>query len=184
MPLEPPCTSKVSPGLQPAALEHIGPDGEEGFGQGRRLDHRQARRAGQALRRRGRAVFGIAAAGHQGADLVADFAPAGHAGADRDDRARDLQARACRWRPAAADSRPAAAARPAGSPRPRRAISTSPCRASATGRYAGTSTSGPPGDLISIAHIVSGRTVAMSVEIPPGAHPPGAPPWATPGSMV
>ena len=42
MPEEPPWTSSVSPSAEPAALEDVVPDGEEGLGQGRRLDHVEA----------------------------------------------------------------------------------------------------------------------------------------------
>jgi hypothetical protein len=51
-----------------AALEQVGPDGEEGLGQRRRFDHLSAARHGQALARRRGAIFGIAAAGDERAD--------------------------------------------------------------------------------------------------------------------
>ena len=51
MPLEPPCTSSVSPWLQARALEHVEPDGEEGLRQRRGLLEAQRRRHRQALHR-------------------------------------------------------------------------------------------------------------------------------------
>jgi hypothetical protein len=75
--------------LQPPALEDVGPDGEEGFGNDGGLDHREALRRGQALTGRRDAIFRVAAAGDEGAEAVAGLPL--HAGADRDDAACDLQ---------------------------------------------------------------------------------------------
>ena len=74
------------------ALEQIGPHGEQGFGNRRRLDHRQAVRHRQALARIDRDIFGIAAARQQCADRLAQLLVADIL-ADRDDRAGNLQPR-------------------------------------------------------------------------------------------
>jgi hypothetical protein len=71
MPLVPPWTSSGLAGLRAAALEEVGPDGEEGLGQGRRLDHREAGRHRQALALGRDAILGIAAAGDERADRLA-----------------------------------------------------------------------------------------------------------------
>jgi len=70
--------------LQPAAHDHVGPDGEAGFGQAGGFFHRHPVGDGQGVGFGGADIFGIAAAGEEGADLVADL-PARHAGADFDD---------------------------------------------------------------------------------------------------
>ena len=62
---------------QTAAVEHVAPDGEVGFGQAGGFDVGKAARNRQALGRGRDAVFGIAAARHQRADLVADRQAAG-----------------------------------------------------------------------------------------------------------
>jgi hypothetical protein len=77
---------------QPAAVEDIGPDGEEGLGQGPGLDHIHPLGDRQALRRRGSAEFGIAAAGNQSGHRVA-HPPARYPLAKRRDPASDLQPR-------------------------------------------------------------------------------------------
>jgi len=77
--------------LQATAIEHIGPHGEERLGERRRPHGVVALGKGQALRHRRTAILGIAAAGHQGADRVADL-PARDAIPERDDLAGDLQA--------------------------------------------------------------------------------------------
>jgi hypothetical protein len=87
MPLEPPCTRKLSP----AAIEQIAPHREEGLRQAGRVDQGETPRHRQALRRRGDAIFGIAAAGDERADLVA-LMPFGDALAEPRDRAGDFEA--------------------------------------------------------------------------------------------
>jgi hypothetical protein len=79
-------------GLEPAALEHVGPDGKVGLRQAGRLDHRQPLWHRQALRRRRCAVLRVAAARDQRADRIARF-PALHVGRRGDDLAGDLQPR-------------------------------------------------------------------------------------------
>ena len=59
--------------LQAAAVEHVDPDGEEGLRQAGRLDVAQALGHRQALADRRDAQLGIAAAGDQRADAVADL---------------------------------------------------------------------------------------------------------------
>ena len=59
----------------PAAFKHIVPDGEQRFGQRRGLVQRQASRHRQAVVGRRQAIFGIAAARDQRADLLR---PASH----------------------------------------------------------------------------------------------------------
>ncbi len=78
--------------LQTPAIEDVGPDGEEGLGNGAGLGRIHAAGKGQALRRGRRAEFGIAAARHQRTGLIADL-PAAYIGAQRHDTARDLQPR-------------------------------------------------------------------------------------------
>ncbi len=83
-----------------AALEQIGPHGEQRFGHRRRLDHRQRDRHRQALAKRRDDIFRIAPARDQRAHRLADQI-AGHIGADRDDLARDFKAQyagGSRWR--------------------------------------------------------------------------------------
>ena len=55
-----------------AALEQIDPDGEQRLGHCRGVDQRQRARNGKAGPRRRDAIFGIAAAGDQRANLLAD----------------------------------------------------------------------------------------------------------------
>ena len=59
--------------LEPAAIEDVGPDREEGLAEPRRRDHVERRRHRQRVRRGGQRVLGIAAARQQRADLVADL---------------------------------------------------------------------------------------------------------------
>ena len=75
MPLVPPWTSTVSPSIGIAALEQVGPHGEQRLGQRRRLDHGQRRGHRQALAPGRDGIFGIAAAGDQRADRLAEQAP-------------------------------------------------------------------------------------------------------------
>ncbi len=72
-----------------AALEQVDPDGEQRLGHGRRFDQRQTPRAPAGRSRPERRKFGIAAAGNQRADLLADQLLGALAG--RDDLARDLE---------------------------------------------------------------------------------------------
>ena len=74
-----------------SGLEQIRPDGEAGFGQRGGAQAVIASGPGQALRGGSGAVFRIAAAIGQGADLVADL-PRRDIGTDRHDLARDFQA--------------------------------------------------------------------------------------------
>jgi hypothetical protein len=64
-------------GFQAPAFEHVGPHGEEGFRHAGGLGHAQACRHRQGVGLVHHAVLGIAAAGHQRADLVADVPLAG-----------------------------------------------------------------------------------------------------------
>ncbi len=64
-------------GLQAPALEDIGPDGEEGLGDRARLGERQAPGGGQGIALVDHSIFGIAAAGDEGADGRADRKAAG-----------------------------------------------------------------------------------------------------------
>ena len=93
MPLVPPWTSTVSPSPRAAAPEQVGPDREEGLGQAPRPRPSTAAPGTGRHWPSGRgAIFGIAAAGDQRADRLADPARI-DALADRDDRARHLEAR-------------------------------------------------------------------------------------------
>ena len=75
MPLAPPWTRSDSPGGEPAALEHVVPDREEGLGQGRRPRPGRGRwGTGRHCGDRRRAVLGVAAARDERADLLADGA--------------------------------------------------------------------------------------------------------------
>ena len=77
-------------GGQMSALEDIGPDGEEGFGHGCRLDHAKPCGDRQRIAFMGEAEARIAAAGHQGADRVAGRVARGpRAAGDHD--SRDLE---------------------------------------------------------------------------------------------
>jgi hypothetical protein len=58
--------------LEASAVEDVAPHREESLGQGRRLDGAEPVRHRQALGGRSGAKLGIAAPGHQRADLVAD----------------------------------------------------------------------------------------------------------------
>ena len=80
---------RLPPG-EPAPLEDVRPDREEGLGEGRGLNRREAARDGQALGSRGQAVLGVASAGDEGAGLVAHL-PALDAVADGHDRPRHLE---------------------------------------------------------------------------------------------
>ena len=78
--------------LQPAALEDVVPDSEVSLGHAARFGHGKALGDRQGLHILGDAVFGIAAAIDERADLVADF-PARDAGADSRYLTRDLETR-------------------------------------------------------------------------------------------
>ncbi|MCZ7655086.1 MAG: hypothetical protein M5R42_13665 [Rhodocyclaceae bacterium] len=91
MPLEPPVHQKPLALLQSSQVDQVGPDGEPGFRQCRRLCHVQAGRNRQGMRSRRHAILGIAAARHQRRDTVADF-PFADALAQRGYRAGDLRA--------------------------------------------------------------------------------------------
>ena len=102
------------------------------------------------------AIFGIAAAGHEGGDLVAER-EAARAGTERDDLAGDLEARDVRRRPAGGGYWPfrcstSGRLTPAAWTRTR--ISRSP--GTGSGRSSGTSASGPPGVGTAMAVILSG----------------------------
>ncbi len=71
IPLAPPWTRMLSPGLQLTQLEDVRPDGEEGFRNGGRFAKAEARRDRQRLACRHGAVFGIAAAVGQRANAIA-----------------------------------------------------------------------------------------------------------------
>src|SRR3546814_3203355 len=58
---------------QAAAFEDVGPDSEVVFRNAGSADHVQSFRYGQAVALVGKAVFGVAAAWGQGADLVTNF---------------------------------------------------------------------------------------------------------------
>jgi hypothetical protein len=73
-----------------AALEHIGPDGEECFRKGGRLAHRKATRYRKALLPRRGDILRIASACHQRADTVTSF-PARCAAAQFDDSSGDFE---------------------------------------------------------------------------------------------
>ena len=72
-----------------APLEQVDPHGEEGLGHGRSLGHAQDFGDGQAGATGGEAIFGIAAAGDEGADAAADRR-AGRI-TDRDDGAGNFE---------------------------------------------------------------------------------------------
>ena len=76
--------------LQLAALEHVGPDGEERLGDARRLDRREALRDRQALLVRNGGACRVAAAREERADRIADR-PAAHVRAERGDDAGDFE---------------------------------------------------------------------------------------------
>ena len=78
--------------LEPTAIEHVGPHREERLGECGRPYGVVALGKGQALRHRRAAIFGVAPAGHQRTDGIADL-PACDAIAEGDDLAGDLQAR-------------------------------------------------------------------------------------------
>ncbi len=77
-------------GLEAAAVEDIGPDGEEGFGDRGRLDHREAGGNRQRVAVVRHAILRIAAAGHESEDRVANR-EARRIRAERDDLARDFE---------------------------------------------------------------------------------------------
>ena len=79
------------PGGETAALDHVGPDGERRLRHRGRLREAEAPGNRQALFGRRTAVLGVAAAGDQRADVVAD-PPRRHVAADFDDGAGDLEA--------------------------------------------------------------------------------------------
>ena len=58
--------------LQPCPVEHVAPDGEKGLRQGSGLLQGQSGRDRQALGRGRGAIFGVATAGQQGANWIAD----------------------------------------------------------------------------------------------------------------
>ena len=96
MPLVPPWTSSVSPGLQARPVEHVRPDGEEGLGQARRLDVGQASRAPAGIARpaprtapRSRRRRPARRRGHRCSKPAAAIAAA----SPLDDRSRHFQAR-------------------------------------------------------------------------------------------
>ncbi len=80
------------PCREPPALEDVGPHSEERFGDGRRFDHRKARRDGQALLLGRHATLRVAAARHERADRL-PLAPAPHAFAHGTHGARHFQSR-------------------------------------------------------------------------------------------
>ena len=82
-------------GLELAALEEVVPDGEVVLRQRRGVQHVEALRRRQALRRRHGAVLGVGAARRQRAHRIADL-PARDAVAERRDRAGGLEARQVR----------------------------------------------------------------------------------------
>ncbi len=93
MPLEPPWTSSVSPGCSAAALEDVGPDGEEGLGNAGRLDHREALRDRQGIRLVRRRSIRHSRRRDQRADPRRRLVKAGDARPGRHDLAGDLEAR-------------------------------------------------------------------------------------------
>ena len=191
MPLMPPCTSSVSPACRPRDVEHVLPDGEEGLRQARGLDVAQALGHRQALarparrtarrsrrrppaRRRGRRRFRPAAARSSAsppAHRAGDFQPrqVGHA------RRHRVQALALQH-VGPVDARRAA-----------RAISNSPAPGIGSGRWRGTSTSGPPGCVISMARMVdpvtSARLAACCAGGVAGSSADGAAASATAGAV-
>ena len=137
-----------------AALEQVGPDGEQRFRQRRRLGQVEPVRDRQAGARGRDAIFGIAAAGDQRADRFANELLG--ALACFDDLAGDFEAedvrRARRRRVEAAaleDVGPVDAGR-------RTLISTSPGPALGTGRSTTASSSAPSGWGATMARIVEG----------------------------
>ena len=159
MPLVPPCTSSVSPGCRPAAVEHVRPDGEEGLGQAGRLDVAQARRApagtGRPARRRARRSRRRRPARRPGRRRC-EAGRGQRLGVAVDDRARDLEPRqvggARRHRVEALALQhvgPVDARRRDADQQPRRR------RRPASGRSARRSTSGAPGAVISMAFMAS-----------------------------
>ena len=78
-------------GLQAAALEDIGPDGKEGLGDRTGLGERQALGSGQGIALVDHGVFGIAAAGDEGADGCSNRKAIGTL-ALRHHRAREFEA--------------------------------------------------------------------------------------------
>ena len=151
MPLDPPWIRIDSPGWSRPRSKTLVHTVKNVSGMAAACDEVQAFGHRQTLRRRRDAVLGVAAAGHQRADPVAHL-PVAH-----------VRRRPARWSPpprgpgcptrrAAAGSCPARCMT-SGRLTPAAAtwISTSPAAGDGVGRSAGTSTSGPPGLLISIS---------------------------------
>ncbi len=90
MPLAPPCTSTLSPGLSSARRNRFSHTVKECFGQHGRLLNGQSRRDRQALHGRRHGVLGVTPAAEQGTHQVADM-PVTHGAAERDDFAGDLE---------------------------------------------------------------------------------------------
>ena len=88
-------------GFEVATLEHVDPDGKEGFRQRGGLGQAQARRHRQRIAFMHGAVFGIAAAGDEGTNPIAER-EVSYAFTDGDDFAGDFRAgdirSAGRWR--------------------------------------------------------------------------------------
>ncbi len=76
--------------FQPGLVEHIMPDGKEGFGKGCCFCHGKTGRDRQALRGGDSGILGIAAASDQGTDAITDF-PLRDIGGGGDNFARKLQ---------------------------------------------------------------------------------------------
>src|SRR5207253_6759349 len=76
--------------LESAALEDVRPHGEERFGKRGGLNGVEPAGDWQALRRRRRAVLGVAAARDERTDAIADL-PVGHIAPDADDGSGDLE---------------------------------------------------------------------------------------------
>ena len=71
--LVPPWISRLSPGCKPARIDDVGPGGEGRFRQARRVHQIHVSGTGRTQPASATRIFGIAAAGQQGADRVADF---------------------------------------------------------------------------------------------------------------
>ena len=93
MPEEPPCTSRVSPAFEPAALEHVVPDREECFRERRPPSTMKGRPGRQRVTFVSEAIFGVAAADHQRHDRVAQLPAARLPAPQRYDLAGNLQPR-------------------------------------------------------------------------------------------
>ena len=133
------------------AVEDVGPDREEGLGQGRGLGRVEPAGDGEAEWRGRGAVFGVPPAGDQRADAGADRRRL-DALAMRDDDAGDFEPGDVRCAGAAAGRAPGAASRRGGSPPPPRPRRAPRRRRAAAPRVArGRARRGPPGSAISIA---------------------------------